>query len=103
MTPNSESHKSSRNFGRVCEWFSAGCACIMITALAYSALGFESPEKRGAAAAMVMISLIIPAGLSASIAITLRGARHSKLAWLSMLPFVVAVGLGYAGWFRAFL
>src|SRR5437773_8753089 len=46
-------------------------------------------------AATIMIGLIIPAGLSASFAITLRVARRARLAWLSMLPFAATVALGY--------
>jgi len=75
----------------------------MLVALVYSALGFESPQERGAAAGTIMIGLIIPTGLSVSFAITLRGARRAGLAWLSLLPFAAAVALGYAGWFRSFL
>ena len=99
--PQHESTDSSQNFGRLCEWFSAACGCVMLVALAYTALGFDPPQEQGAAVLDTMIGLMIPAGLSASVAVTLRGARQAWLAWISVVPYVVAVALAYAGWIPA--
>jgi hypothetical protein len=50
----------------------------------------------------MMFVLIIPAALSASIAVLLLGAKGARMAWWSLVPFGVAIILAYLGWFAGF-
>jgi len=100
MPEEQQSRASSTSFGRLCERFSVGCSCVMMAALVLTAIGTESPENRGEVLSLALFVLTVPAILSASFAITLRGIRRSWLAWVSMVPFVAAVILAYAHAFQ---
>jgi hypothetical protein len=100
MTSHPQSSDSSAGFGHVCEWFSTACAIVLLLAFAYCP--FESPQERGTTAVTMMFVLIIPAALSASIAVLLLGAKGARMAWWSLVPFGVAIILAYLGWFAGF-
>jgi hypothetical protein len=100
MISQPQSSDSSAGFGHVCEWFSVACAAVLLLAFAHSP--FESTQERGDTAMTMMMVLIIPAALSAYIAVLLLGAKRARFAWWSLVPFGVAIILAYLGWFVGF-